>query len=43
MSCFSFYLFSFFSYKIRKQEAEQALPRGKGWHKWEWEGVGARG
>jgi hypothetical protein len=28
-----FYLFSFFFHKIREQEgAEQALPRGEGWH-----------
>jgi hypothetical protein len=28
MSCFSFYLFSFFFYKIGEQEIGQVLPRG---------------
>jgi hypothetical protein len=45
MSCFSFYLFSFFFYKIREQEGRTgpALPSGEGWHYWEGGGDGEKG
>jgi hypothetical protein len=42
MSCFSFYLFSFFFYKIREQEGRTHPPRGKSWHQWERGGMGKR-
>jgi hypothetical protein len=37
MSCFSFYLFSFFFYKIREQESRTGPVQGGGWHQWEGE------
>jgi hypothetical protein len=43
MSCFLFYLFSFFFYKIGNRRAKLVLPKGEGWHQWEERGIGKRG
>jgi hypothetical protein len=43
MSCFLFYVFPFFFYKMGEQEEGISLPMGEGWHQWEWGGNGERG
>jgi hypothetical protein len=42
MSCFLFYLLSFLSYKIGKQEGRTSLAQGGGWHLWEGGDVGEK-
>jgi hypothetical protein len=39
---FLFYLFPFFSFKIRQQEDRTSLAQGEGWHQWEGGGVEER-
>jgi hypothetical protein len=43
MSCFSFYIFSFFSYKIRKQEGRTILPRERAGNSRRWKVLGKEG
>jgi hypothetical protein len=43
MSCFSFYLFCFFFFKIREQEGGTSPPQGKSWLQWERGGDSERG
>jgi hypothetical protein len=43
MSCFSFYLFSFISYKIREKEGRTSPARGAGLTKMGGVGIGERG
>jgi hypothetical protein len=44
MSCFSFYLFSFLSYKIREQEGGTSPAQdGEGSHQWQGRGDEERG
>jgi hypothetical protein len=40
MSCFSFYLFSFFFYKITEQKGGRSPVWGEGWHQWKGEVIG---
>jgi hypothetical protein len=43
MSCFSFYLLSFFFYKTRELESGTCAAQGQGWHQWEERGIGKWG
>jgi hypothetical protein len=43
MFCFSFSLFSFFSYKIGEQKGRTSPAQGKGWHPWEGGGFVEKG